>query len=343
MKVRDRTKIVWMFVVALIVSLMVTAPGLSNPELLLYVDPPLSSVPPTETFDIYVTAGTEVEPVVDLFLAEFTLSWDPPLLYTDVDSINLGDVAPFLDFVYIEQVNNDEGWLKVTMGRPIGVKDGMTGAVQIAKITFLVEAEGSCALQLSETRLKDVSGTDLVHVTEDGRFEYPIAPLPGFIEGTVTDDAMVPLVGATVSTDAVSDVTDALGFYSLEVSAGTYDVTAEMTGYVSETVTGVVVVADTITTQDFALTPIPVGTVDSLIDLVEEFYNLGYIDSEEIKDSLLNKLYAAKAKIDRSQVKTAKNILGAFINHLQAQHGKHITSAAAEILISEAENIISNL
>jgi len=167
---RGTKSLILLLLVAIIISINTTRIGMSNPELLLYVDPPLSSVPPTETFDIYVTAGTDVEPVVDLFLAEFTLSWDPPLLYTDVDSINLGDVAPFLDFVYIKEVNNDEGWLKVTMGRPIGVKDGMTGTVQIAKITFLVEAEGSCALHLSETRLKDVSGTDLVHVTEDGRF-----------------------------------------------------------------------------------------------------------------------------------------------------------------------------
>ena len=342
-----RKKLAWIFLVTLIASIMITGQSFSSPELLLHVDPPLSSAPPGATFDIYVTAGTEGEPVSNLFLAEFSLSWDPPLLYTDVDSINLGDVAPFLDLIYVEQVNNEEGWLAVTVGRPPLVKDGLSGVVQLAKITFLVEADGTSDLHLYDTRLKDTpSGTDLVHVTEDGRFEYPIAPLPGFIEGTVSDfDTGLPIEGATVSTDAVSDVTDALGFYSLEVSAGTFDVTAEMTGYVSQTVTGVSVSVDETVTQNFVLTPISVGTVDSLIDLVEEFYNLGDIDSEDIKDSLLDKLYVAKAKIEsgKDKVKTAKNILCAFINHVSAQRGKHISTEAADILVSNAQLLISNL
>jgi len=330
-----------MFIVALITSLTFTSLSIANPDVVVYVDPPLSSAPPGATFDIYVTAGTEGEPVSNLFLTQFSLSWDPLLLDTDADSINLGDVSPFLDMIYIEQVNNTEGWLTVTVGRLPLVKTGLSGVVQLAKITFLVEAEGSSDLHLFDTRLKDTSGADLLHTTIDGYFSNAVTydltiavdgvggttdPAPGvhtyaedtvasvtaipdsgyvfdhweldaspagsdnpidvtmdadhsltaffapptmvgWIEGTVTDfDTGDPLEGATVSTDAVSDVTDASGFYSLEVSPGTYDVTAEMPGYETQTVTGVIVVADTTTTQDFALVPVAeVGWIEGTV------------------------------------------------------------------------------
>lgn len=163
---RERKNLVCILLVALIASMTLVGLSTASPETVVYVDPSLSSAAPGETFDIYVTASD----VVDLFLAEFYLSWDPPLLYTDVDSINVGDIAPFMEFMIIEEVNNAEGWLQVTVGRPIGVKEGLSGTVQLAKITFLVEGEGSCALHISDDRLLDTDGIDMLHTTEDGYF-----------------------------------------------------------------------------------------------------------------------------------------------------------------------------
>jgi hypothetical protein len=89
----------------------------------------------------------------------------------------------------------------------------------------------------------------------------------GWIVGTVTDaDTTDAIEGATVSADGVSDVTDASGFYNITVSPGTYDVTAEMTGYESETVTGVVVAADATVTEDFALAPIATYDLTIAVD-----------------------------------------------------------------------------
>jgi len=159
----------------IIVGITSTRITLSNPDVAIYVDPPeILDVEVGNTFDIYVTASD----IVDLFLAEIRLSWDPPLLYTDIDSINLGDVEPFLDYIYIEEVNNDEGWLHVVVGRPLMVKEGLNGTVQIAKITFLVEAEGSCPLHFFdnpdvpgvEPRLKNFAGVDMERTVEDGYF-----------------------------------------------------------------------------------------------------------------------------------------------------------------------------
>jgi len=91
-----------------------------------------------------------------------------------------------------------------------------------------------------------------------------------------------------------------------------------------------------------------IATIDSLIALVEKFHDLGYINDEGFKNGLLAKLYAAKAKIETGQareaknyLKTARNILNAFINQVKADD--HVAAEAASILISDVEYVQNNL
>lgn len=71
------------------------------------------------------------------------------------------------------------------------------------------------------------------------------------------------------------------GDYSTLVPPGTYTVTAGAPGYFSETVGGVVVITDTITTQDFALVA-ALGTLERVEDQIE--------DTAEMGDSVTNTL-----------------------------------------------------
>jgi hypothetical protein len=83
----------------------------------------------------------------------------------------------------------------------------------------------------------------------------------GILEGQVTDAVSGdPLIGAEVSTNVggYSDLTDAGGQYSMDVSAGTYNLTASLDGYQSMTET-VSVTAGQTTTTDFTLDQIPAG------------------------------------------------------------------------------------
>ena len=187
--------------------------------------------------------------------------------------------------------------------------------------------------------------TRTISLTEDiaitATYELYV-PVYGWIDGYVTDtETGDALAGATVTANGVSVLTNAEGYYNIEVTPGTYTVTASMVGYESQSKSVTVSAGETITV-DFALSPTPF-TIDSLIAEVEEFYNLGYIDEEDIKDSLMDKLLAAKAKINAGQIHVAKNILRAFMNHVRAQLGKHITVEAADILLTDAQYIIDNL
>jgi 2',3'-cyclic-nucleotide 2'-phosphodiesterase (5'-nucleotidase family) len=79
------------------------------------------------------------------------------------------------------------------------------------------------------------------------------------------------------------------------------------------------------------------ATVQSLKAGVNRFYSEGQIDNAGIRDSLLDKLNTAQAYLNQGNIKAAQNALSAFINAVQAQSGKHITTYAADLLIADAK------
>ena len=74
----------------------------------------------------------------------------------------------------------------------------------------------------------------------------------GTLQGRVYDDHGLALGGATVSAIG-SVITDATGFYTMDLPAGTYSVTASKYGYYPVTADGVEILANSITTQNFYL------------------------------------------------------------------------------------------
>jgi hypothetical protein len=82
------------------------------------------------------------------------------------------------------------------------------------------------------------------------------------------------------------------------------------------------------------------ATIQSLMTSVKRFYSEGKIDAADVYQSLMDQLMAAaKSK----KIDTTTNILNAFINLVQAQSGKHITTDAASLLLTDAQWVISHL
>ena len=86
------------------------------------------------------------------------------------------------------------------------------------------------------------------------------------LSGTVTDASLTPIAGATIDvTGGYTTLTDESGHYALSLVNGTYDVTASKYGYISDTVTGVVVTPPASTTQDFVLAAAPASTISGVV------------------------------------------------------------------------------
>ncbi len=81
-----------------------------------------------------------------------------------------------------------------------------------------------------------------------------------YLDGYVTDDSeSTPIAGAVVTANRQDGgmwqrITDATGYYTFTVPAGTFDVTAEHLAYTAQTVTGLTLITDTVTSQNFSLT-----------------------------------------------------------------------------------------
>ena len=87
----------------------------------------------------------------------------------------------------------------------------------------------------------------------------------------------------------------------------------------------------------------PLSFLDNLISLKEQVYSLGWINNKGILNSLNQKLEAAKKNIQKGKINTAKNILNAFINEVEAQKEKHLSSEAYALLKFNAQYLIENL
>ena len=84
-------------------------------------------------------------------------------------------------------------------------------------------------------------------------------------------------------------------------------------------------------------------TIESLHHCVMHAYDMGHITNKGVSASLLTKLDAAQAALDRGQSGVAANLLHAFINEVNAQAGKSIAAEHAGHLVDHAQNVIKAL
>ncbi len=83
-------------------------------------------------------------------------------------------------------------------------------------------------------------------------------------------------------------------------------------------------------------------TPESIKGDVQQFLQSGAIQNDGRANSLLAKLNAAADKWNSGDCSTAANIYQAFINELQAQSGKGVDATATQIMIADAQYLITH-
>jgi hypothetical protein len=84
-------------------------------------------------------------------------------------------------------------------------------------------------------------------------------------------------------------------------------------------------------------------TIASLHHCVMHAYDMGHITNKGAANSLLVKLDAAQAALDRGQPGVAVNLLRAFTDEVNAQAGTHIAAEHAGHLVEHAQKVITAL
>ncbi len=83
--------------------------------------------------------------------------------------------------------------------------------------------------------------------------------------------------------------------------------------------------------------------LDTIISYKHQAFDLGWIDNQGIVNSLDVKLDNAKQHLEKGQTTPAINDLQAFVNELEAQKDKHVSSEAYALLKYNAEYLIQKL
>ncbi len=151
--------------------------------------------------------------------------------------------------------------------------------------------------------------------------------LPGIIEYYAEGDAPLPRCPEGMAVDFIP---------------GYHDLTSYGPGIVGKTI------GPTAPPADFK----PLDFLNNIINMKHEAYSLGWITNKGIENSLDVKLDNAKKKIEQGNTTTAKNILNAFIDEVEAQgcatyencpSGKHLTPEAYALMKYNVQYLIEKL
>ncbi|MDA8345406.1 MAG: hypothetical protein M0Z66_07970 [Thermaerobacter sp.] len=83
-------------------------------------------------------------------------------------------------------------------------------------------------------------------------------------------------------------------------------------------------------------------SIASMEDLVGRFTSMQLITDRGLAGGLTAKLQAAASSQSRGDQSAAANELGAFVNEVNAQTGKGIASAAAAVLMRDAQYVLNS-
>jgi len=87
----------------------------------------------------------------------------------------------------------------------------------------------------------------------------------------------------------------------------------------------------------------PILFIDSLISYKHQSRALGWIDNDGIMNSMDQKLENAKKQLEKGNTNAAANIVQSFINEVEAQKDKHLSSEAYALLKYNAEYLLEKL
>lgn len=247
-------------------------------------------------------------------------------------------------------------------GRVVDFNDADT-FYRVSTVNYL--AAGACNFSEGGQTLWPLSQIvdDTQYYVRDAVIEYiqaQVGPINPQIEGrlvfaTDTEGPVVTILTPQATTYDQSELL-VLDFYAQDMGIGLDAIWADLDGV--PVVSGQVIPLYTLLPGNHTLT---VGasdyagnlssmavtfsinaTVDGTMAALNYFYSLGDI-KDGIYNGLLAKLEAAQAALARGQYGAAANNLNAFINQIMAQKGKGITEEAADVLMADAQWVISTL
>jgi len=169
-------------------------------------------------------------------------------------------------------VNNSEGTVTNIFGIILGNTNVSNPGTFILINLTVINSSGSSGINLSNVEICDPKGflmaVNVTNGTVNAKMTSTVLPEIRFINGTVMDSInKTGISGVTVSTNtSLYATTNESGFYSLALSAGTYDLTAKFDPeyYTNNTIT-ISTLESEVMVQDIELTKKPTGKITGAV------------------------------------------------------------------------------
>jgi hypothetical protein len=268
-----------------------------------------------------VTVDVVVEDVTDLYGVGLELGFDPAILQVvDADGGTAGvqitpGSCPSPDFIVQNAADNVTGTINYDASS-LSPSLPCNGTGVVASITFEGIALGISPLGFNAVLLSDTNGVEIPSATQGGTIEVIIPPV-GTIDGYVdlqgrSDDSGAEVCAWDGAVQVACDLTDASGYYMVEVPEGTYDVTVEIARYLDSEKAGVSVTAGSTTTLSTLLLPGGDANDDDIINILDlSFMGARY------GCSIADPCYDPKADINNDTLINIQDIVLAGGNYLE--------------------------
>ena len=300
------------------------------------------------------------------------------LVHTVDVSLEITELPPAPDFsisasptsLTIQQGDLDTSVIKITSLNGFSAQVDLSvsgvpfGAIATLNPVYVTPLPDGSEYSTLTIQVETTATPDVYTLTVSGASDALMHSVEITLQITALEDTTPPtiIINEPVSQDYLHSEAITIDFDVTDLQSGVASVTATLDG--TPVTDGQLIELFTLSPSEHTLTVTAVdnagntatetvtfnviATIDSLIALVEKFWELGYINNEDFKEGLLAKLYAAKAKIEMGQIreaknylKTTRNILNAFMNQVEADD--HVTAEATSILIQDAEYVINHL
>jgi hypothetical protein len=270
-----------------------------------------------------------------------------PNIHPDVDALARGQhvFAEFVKLVSSHDRLDDEEWGRLqdlvgdSFGKPLGLAASRGRLIISTSTASVPQVPVSVAQQETATGPKE----EIVPTEQTATGEVAAAPLEDRAEDIPKGESTATLDQTSERLSQTPPVAVGEAFTALdisEVSGGPAPEHVELSSPLGATSTDEL--PESLAQESSGILT-AVATFQGTLDDIRYMLTLDLIDNKGLAKALSSTINAASKAAGRGDKKTAENFLNAFINQVNTQTGSHISGAAPQLLLADANSLLGQL
>jgi hypothetical protein len=270
-----------------------------------------------------------------------------PNIHPEAEALARGQhiFAEFVKLVSFHDRLEDEEWGRLqdlvsdSFGKPLGLAASRGRLIISTSAPALPQVPVSVAQQATATGREE----EIVPTEKMATGEVAAAPIEDRCEDIHKGEIPAPVDLTTEPPSQMPSVTGGEAVTEpdgIEISRGLAHEPIELSSPDGATSTDQLPYAPALESSRIVTT---VATFQGTLDDIRYMLTLDLIDNKGLAKALSSTISAASKAADRGDKKTAEDFVNAFINQINTQAGKHISGAAPQLLLADANSLLGQL